>query len=336
MTMQLEDRPGSGPEGRTSPTPDRVALTEEGAGAGADRLFRRLALAAGAAVLLILLLIAISTTQQAWPAFSEFGLDYFLGTEWIPSEGLYGILPLVYGTVVVSLIAVVFAVPISIGIALFITELAHRRIRGTITLVIDLLAAVPSVVFGLWGFYQLIPVFQDVFNSIADAVSGIPVLNTLFAPGSGSSFMSAGLVLALMITPIITSVTREVFMTVPVNDKSGALALGATRWEMIKGVVIPHSSGGLTGAVMLGLGRAMGETVAVALLIGASPQISANLFGRGETMPAQIFRSLSEAGGTYRSALIGLGVCLFVITILINMSARRMVVAVDRRIKGAV
>ena len=327
MTMQLEAPPSS----EQSP---RGSLTEEGAGAGVDRLFRRVALLAGATVLLILLLIAISTTNQAWPAFSEFGAGYFFGTEWIPSEQLYGILPLVFGTVVVSLIAVVFAVPVSIGIALFITELAHRRIRGTITLVIDLLAAVPSVVFGLWGFYQLIPIFQSVFNWIADLVSGIPVLNVLFAPGSGSSFMSAGLVLALMITPIITSVTREVFMTVPVNDKSGALALGATRWEMIKGVVIPHSSGGLTGAVMLGLGRAMGETVAVALLIGASPQISANLFGRGETMPAQIFRSLSEAGGVYRSALIGLGVCLFVITILINMSARRMVVVVDRRIKG--
>ena len=329
MTMQLDRDPAA-------PTVTVDDLTAQGRGAGADRLFRRVAMFAGAMVLLILLLIAVTTTQQAWPAFSEFGAGYFFGTEWVPSEGRYGILPLVYGTVVVSLIAIVFAVPVSVGIALFITELAHRRIRGTITLVIDLLAAVPSVVFGLWGFYQLIPIFQGAFNSIADAVSPIPVLNSLFAPGSGSSFMSAGLVLALMITPIITSVTREVFMTVPVNDKSGALALGATRWEMIRGVVIPHSSGGLTGAVMLGLGRAMGETVAVALLIGASPQIAANLFGRGETMPAQIFRSLSEAGGTYRSALIGLGVCLFVLTVVINISARRLVVAVDRRTKGIV
>lgn len=326
MTLQLEAPP--------APPQGSAQLTQEGDGASADRLFRRVALAAGATVLLILVLIAVVTTDQAWPAFSELGLDYFLGTEWVPSEGLYGILPLVYGTVVVSLIAVLFAVPISVGIALFITELAHRRMRSGITLVVDLLAAVPSVVFGLWGFYTLIPVFQDVFNSIADAVAGVPVLNVLFQPGSGSSFMSAGLILALMITPIITAVTREVFNTVPVNDKSGALALGATRWEMIKGVVLPHSSGGMTGAVMLGLGRAMGETVAVALLIGASPQISANLFGRGETMPAQIFRSLSEAGGLYRSALIGLGVCLFVLTVLINVSARRLVVVVDRRMKG--
>lgn len=313
-----------------------ASLTEKGTGAGADRFFRRMAMAAGATVLLALLLIAVVTVQQSWPAFSELGAGYFFGTQWRPAEHLFGILPLAFGTVVVSLIAVVFAVPVSIGIALFITELAHRRVRGAITLVIDLLAAVPSVVFGLWGFYTLIPLFHGFFNSIADLVEPIPVLSTLFGHGSGSSFMTAGIVLALMITPIITSVTREVFMTVPENDRYGALALGATRWEMIKGVVIPHSSGGLTGAVMLGLGRAMGETVAVALLIGASPQISANLLGRGETMPAQIFRSLSEAGGTFRSALIGLGVCLFVITILINVSARKAVVVIDRRIKGTV
>ncbi|CAB4538371.1 unannotated protein [freshwater metagenome] len=330
MTTQLERPPAESEE--TS----RNLLTEQGSGAVADGIFRKVTLLSGVAVLVILVLIAVTTTKQAWPAFSEFGTSYFFGTEWIPSEGLYGILPLVYGTVLVSLIAVFFAVPLSIGIALFVTELAHRRVRSSITLVIDLLAAVPSVVFGLWGFYQLIPIFQSVFNTISEAVASIPVLNVIFGPGSGSSFMSAGLILALMIIPIITSVTREVFLTVPENDKSGSLALGATRWEMIKGVVIPHSTGGLTGAVMLGLGRAMGETVAVALLIGASPQISANLFGRGETMPAQIFRSLSEAGGVYRSALIGLGVCLFVITIVVNVSARRMVLVIDRRIKGTV
>jgi phosphate transport system permease protein len=330
MTTQLERPPAESEETSRNP------LTEKGSGALADGVFRRVTLLSGVAVLVILVLIAVTTTKQAWPAFSEFGASYFFGTEWIPSEGLYGIVPLVFGTVLVSLIAVFFAVPLSIGIALFVTELAHRRVRSSITLVIDLLAAVPSVVFGLWGFYQLIPIFQSVFNAIADAVSSIPVLNVIFGTGSGSSFMSAGLVLALMIIPIITSVTREVFLTVPENDKSGSLALGATRWEMIKGVVIPHSTGGLTGAVMLGLGRAMGETVAVALLIGASPQISANLFGRGETMPAQIFRSLSEAGGVYRSALIGLGVCLFVITIVVNVSARRMVILIDRRIKGTV
>lgn len=268
----------------TEPPPEapHVSLLTEGQGAGADKAFRITALVAGASVLVILLLIALTMTSRAWPAFSELGTSYFFGTEWIPVEGKYGILPLVWGTILVSVIALVFAVPVSIGIALFVTELAPTRLRRPVTTVIDVLAAIPSVVFGLWAFYELLPGFQSVFNSIADAVSGIPVLSTLFGPSSGASFMSAGLILALMITPIITSVTREVFTTVPVNDKSGALALGATRWEMIRGVVFPHSSGGLTGAVMLGLGRAMGETVAVALIIGARPEITLNLFGVGD------------------------------------------------------
>ncbi len=328
MTLQLDKEP-PGPLGAEPPD-----LTQEGSGGRADRAFRRAALLAGATVLLILLLIAVTTTHRAWPAFSELGASYFFGLEWIPSEGLYGIVPLVYGTILVAVIAIVLSVPISIGIALFVTEVAHRRAKGTVVTVIDLLAAVPSVVFGLWGFYYLIPRFQSLFNAISDAVSSIPVLNAVFGPSTGSSFASAGIVVALMITPIITSVTREVFMTVPDNDKAGALALGATRWEMIRGVVFPHASGGVTGAVMLGLGRAMGETVAVALLIGARPEITANIFGVGETMPSQIFRNLSEADDLFRAALIGLGVCLFVLTILINVSARRMVVLVDRRTKG--
>ncbi len=329
MTLQLDpERPAPAPE------PEPPDLTQEGSGARTDRAFRRLALLAGTTVLLVLVLIAVVTTNKAWPAFSELGASYFFGTEWIPSKGLYGIVPLVYGTILVSIIAILIAVPVSVGIALFVTEVVHRRARGAVTTTIDLLAAVPSVVFGLWGFYYLIPKFQSAFNAIHDAVASIPVLNTIFGSSTGSSFASAGIVLALMITPIITAVTREVFTTVPENDKAGALALGATRWEMIRGVVFPHASGGMTGAVMLGLGRAMGETVAVALLIGARPDITANIFGVGETMPAQIFRNLSEADDLFRAALIGLGVCLFVLTIAINVSARRMVVIVDRRTRG--
>lgn len=313
----------------------RPDLTVEGRGSRTDRVFRRGALLAGLTVLGVLALVAIVTTDKAWPAFTELGAGYFFGTEWVPSEGRYGIVPLVYGTVLVSVLAILVAVPISVGIALFVTEVVHRRVRGAVTTTIDLLAAVPSVVFGLWGFFYLIPRFQSLFNSVSDAVESIPVLGTVLGPSTGSSYASAALVLALMITPIITAVTREVFSTVPPNDKAGALALGATRWEMIRGVVFPHSTGGMTGAVMLGLGRALGETVAVALLIGARPDITANIFAVGETMPAQIFRNLSEADDLFRAALIGLGVVLFVLTILVNASARRAVVAIDRRVKGA-
>lgn len=331
MTLDTQEPP----QPRMFPEVTPPDLTVEGHGARTDRIFSRAALLAGASVLLILLLIALVTLNKAWPAFSDLGLDYFLGTEWVPSEGLYGIVPLVFGTVLVSFLAILVAVPVSVGIALFVTEVVHRRARSAVTTTIDLLAAVPSVVFGLWGFYNLLPRFQSLFNSIADAVSSVPVLRSVFGHSTGSSYASAALILALMIIPIITAVTREVFTTVPANDKAGALALGATRWEMIRGVVLPHSTGGMTGAVMLGLGRALGETVAVALLIGARPDITANIFAPGETMPAQIFRNLSEADDLFRAALIGLGVCLFLITIVVNVSARRLVVAVDRRVKGA-
>ncbi len=305
-------------------------------GAGADRTFRGLTLLSGCLVLVILALIFLSITNQAWPAFAKFGTGYFFSADWSPNAGKFGILGFVYGTAVISLIGVLLAVPTSIGIALFTSEVAPRRVSTAITMVIDLLASVPSVVFGLVGFYVLKVPLQDLYRRIGDGVADIPVLHQLFGQGSaGISLMTAGLVLAIMITPIITSVSREVFDTVPRNDKEGALALGATRSEMINSVVIPHSLGGLTGAVMLGLGRAMGETIAVTLLIGGVvPDISPNLFGSSDSMPSAIARRLSEASGLNRSALIGLGVTLFVITMLVNVASRQVVGRVDRRIKG--
>ena len=315
----------------------RSALTSNGRGAGADWIFRYAALGAGLSILFILGAIALSTTQKAWPAFAKTGLAYVFTDNWNPNTGDFGALSFIYGTIVVSLIAVVVAVPVSVGIALFVTEVAPRRWRNGLTTVIDLLAAIPSVVFGLWGFLILRPHLKDIFNWIADKVHGIPVVHSVLGPSlSGQSFMSAGLIVSLMITPIITSITREVFLTVPRNDKDGALALGATRWEMIKGVVLPHSSSGVTGAVMLGLGRAMGETIAIALVIGASPQIVANLFSQGEAMPSVIARNLNESTGDYQAALIGLGVVLFLLTVLVNIAARHLVVRFDRALKGAV
>jgi phosphate transport system permease protein len=286
-------------------------------------------------VLVVLAGIAISTTQRAWPAFSSAGLSYFTSTRWDPNTGHFGILSFVYGTLVISAIALLIAVPVSIGIALFVTEIAHRRVARVVNTTMDVLAAVPSVVFGLWGFLTLRPLLQDLYTSIASGVSGVPVLRSLFGSSTGSSFMTAGLILSVMIIPIITSISREVLRTVPANDRNGALALGATRWEAIRGVVLPHSTGGLVGASMLGLGRAMGETILVALVIGASPQIVANLFAQGEAMPSVIARNLNESSGTYQAALIGLGVCLFVLTILVNMAARTTVRTFERRMRGA-
>ncbi|MFN8018172.1 MAG: phosphate ABC transporter permease subunit PstC [Acidimicrobiales bacterium] len=306
-------------------------------GANADRGFRGLATAAGIGVLVILALIAVSTTQSAWPAFSKYGTSYFFSTDWRPNQGHYGILGFIWGTFVISAIAIAMAVPMSLGIALFSTEVAPRRVRGPITLVMDLLAAIPSVVFGLVGFLILRQPLQSFYQWLGDTFAGVPVLSSLFGQGSsGISLLTAAIVLSIMITPIITSVSREVFDTVPRNDKEGALALGATRSEMISGVVMPHSLGGVTGAVMLGLGRAMGETIAVTLLIGAaaSPKISFDLLGPGDAMPSAIARRLSEASGDTRAALIGLGVTLFVATMFVNVLSRKAVAVVDRRTKG--
>ncbi|MEY2426264.1 MAG: phosphate transport system permease protein [Actinomycetota bacterium] len=288
------------------------------------------------AILVILVLIAVTTLSNAWPALREAGFGFVTSKEWAPSEGKFGALAFMFGTGVVAAIAVTLALPVSVGIALFVTEVAPGRLRALVVAVMDLLAGIPSVVFGLWGILVLGPNVIDLYNSISRAVDPIPVLTNLFnGTQSGRAFFTAGLILAVMITPIITSVTREVFATVPGNDKDGALALGATRWEMIKGVVFPHSVGGMVGATMLGLGRAMGETIAVALVVGSTPQITANLFSTGDTMPSVIAFQFGEASGTHRAALIALGVCLFAITIVVNVSARSIVRRFDTRMRGA-
>ena len=301
----------------------------------ADEGFRLLTLVAGLTILVILVLIAVTTIHNAWPAFRHSGLSFITSREWIPNEGKFGALPFIFGTAVIATIAVLFALPVSVGIALFVTEVAPVRLRTIVVAVMDLLAVIPSVVFGLWGILVLAPNITGFYNWWSDVVDPIPVLTKLFDhTQTGRSYFTAGLILAMMITPIITSVTREVFATVPRNDKDGALALGATRWEMIKGVVFPHSIGGMVGATMLGLGRAMGETIAVALVIGSTPQIVSNVFAGGDAMPAVIANQFGEATGIHRSALIGLGVALFALTIIVNVSARSVVRRVDTRLRG--
>lgn len=325
----------------TTDLDDQATLVEgldSSRGAVADNVFRYSAFGAGLLVLVILALITITTTQAAWPAFSTYGASYFFTADWQPNQQHFGILGFIWATLVISAIGIVLAVPVSIGIALFATEVAPRRLRRSITTVMDLLAAIPSVVFGLVGFYVLKAPLQALFRQIGDACAGIPVLNRIFGQGSaGTSILLAGIVLSIMILPIITSVSREVFDTVPRNDKEGALALGATRAEMVNGVVIPHSLGGLTGAVMLGLGRAMGETIAITLLIGgsANPPLTVNVLGASDAMPSGIARYLNESSGDYRAALIGLGVTLFVITMVVNVFSRKVVNVFDRRLKGA-
>jgi phosphate transport system permease protein len=301
-----------------------------------DRVFQILALAAGLLVLAILVLIAVSTSQQASSWFSHEGLSGVFSTTWNPATNKFGSLTFVYGTVVTSVIAIIIAVPLSLGIALLLTEVVSRRMAQPIVYVIDLLAVVPSVVWGLWGILVLAPWLQKIYTSIGSGVKGIPVLGSLFGPPvSGASFFTAGLILAFMVTPIITSLSREIIATVPAIDREGAYALGATRWEMIRGAVWPHSQSGIVGSILLGLGRAMGETIAAALVIGASPQITSHLFAPGYSMPSVIADQFGEASGVFRAGLIGLGVLLFALTIIINIIARSVVARSDRRSRGA-
>ena len=300
-----------------------------------DVSFQVVALAAGLLVLVILALIAISTSQQAATWFSTEGVKIFSKT-WNPTANQFGALAFIFGTALTALIAVVLAVPVSVGIALLLTEVVPYRWSRPIVYVIDLLAVVPSVVWGLWGILVFAPWVQHIYGSVGSAVNGIPVLDSLFGPPtSGASFFTCGIILAFMITPIVTSLSREVIATVPAIDREGAYALGATRWEMIRGAVWPHSQGGVVGAVLLGLGRAMGETIAAALVIGSSATITSHLFAPGYNMPSVIANEFGEASGVFRAALMGMGVLLFAFTIIINVAARAVVERSARRQRGA-
>jgi len=276
----------------------------------ADRAFRGVAIAAAALVLLVLGMIAITMTRRAWPALDG---AFFSSTRWSAADGVFGALPFLWGTLYTAAIAVAIAVPVSLGVALFITQLAPPWLRKPMIYLVDLLAVVPSVVFGLWG---------------------VLVLSQHF--GLGRSFLTAGVILAVMITPIITSLAREVIETTPPSDKEAALALGATRWEMITASVLPHSKGGLVGAVMLGLGRAMGETIAAALVIGSAiGQLTVNPFAPGNSLPAVIANEWGEADEPHKAALIALAVTLFVITIAVNLVATAVVQRSMKRSRGA-
>lgn len=300
-------------------------------------MFRASTLAAGASILIILGLIVLTMTNRSLPVFRFEGVEFFTKSRWAPSNDVYGALAFVFGTLITSFIAVVLAVPISLGIALFITQVAPPWLKKPLIGLTDLVAVVPSVVFGLWGILVLAPRLQGWFRNIHDVVDGVPVLGQVFGPVfGGRTFMTAGLILAVMITPIISSVAREVIDTTPQADRDGALALGATRWEMITGSVLPHSMGGIVGAIMLGLGRAMGETIAAALVIGSAATITANVFSSGDSLPTVIAFQWGEATTEVkRSALIAMGLTLFVLTVLVNFAATAVVNRGTRRMQGS-
>jgi phosphate transport system permease protein len=310
-----------------SPSPSRPPSAgtwkRKGVGRRADSLFAILAGFCGTLVLLALAYMVISTTRTALPIFRSQGFSFIASSNWDPENNRFGIFAFVYGTLLTSVIALIIAVPLSVGVALFLTEYCPRRLRTPISYAVDLLAAVPSVIYGLWGVFVLLPLFlQPASSFLAKYLGFIPIFG---APAYGLSYFGAGVILSIMITPIISSLCREVFGAVPSADKHAAYALGATRWEMIREAVIPRSRGGIIGASMLGMGRALGETIAVALLIGSSFDVKASILQPGYSIAAAIANLFAEATGPQVQALVGAGVVLFAMTIVINMAARGIV-----------
>jgi phosphate transport system permease protein len=299
-----------------------------------DRIFRRITLASAIVVLLMFTGIIWSLVDGAWPALSAFGLPFLWTQVWNPVTEKFGALAPVYGTLVTSVIAMLISIPVGIGIAIFLTELCPRPLRRPIGIAVELLAGIPSIIYGIWGFFVLAPILQqNVMPGIISVVAGIPILSTLLAaPPYGISIFTAGLILAIMILPFISAITRDVFETVPSVLTEAAYGLGATRWEVLWNVVLPYSRSGVVGGVMLALGRALGETMAVTFVIGNAHRILPSLFAPGTTISATIANEFTEAvGDLYTPALIELGLILFLVTFLVLAAAQYMLYRLDLR-----
>jgi phosphate ABC transporter permease protein PstC len=288
------------------------------------------------AILALIVFFFIRLIGESGDTFSKFGLSFIFGNDWDTSKDIYHGFPLVFGTIVTSAMALIIGVPIAVATAIYTTELCPRRFRPALSLLVDLLAAVPSVVYGLWGVFVLIPRLKPFMNTVfGNWLSFIPFIGG-GAPTPGSSYFIAGLILAIMILPIVSAISREVIATVPSEQKEAALALGATRWEMIKIAVLPYSRPGITGGAMLGLGRAVGETIAVVLVIGNAATIGHHLISQGYSLAAVIANEFGEAANNpvHSSALFAAGLVLFVLTLIINAFARWFVARGERKMRG--
>jgi phosphate transport system permease protein len=294
-----------------------------------DAGFKGLMTLAALIVLGVVGLIVAELTKSSHLAWQKFGLHFFFDSSWDPVSGSFGALPFVFGTLVSSLIALIIAVPLALAVAVFVTEMCPRPLRKPISYATELLAAIPSVIYGLWAIFILVPLLR---------VNVEPVLMKYFSwtglfagPAYGIGMLAAGTILAIMIIPIISSITREVLSAVPQQQREAALALGATRWEMVRMAVLRNARAGILGAIILGLGRALGETMAVTMVIGNRPEIAKSLLAPGYTMASVIANEFAEAtGDLYLSALMEIGLALFLVTIIVNILAGLMVWTVTR------
>jgi phosphate transport system permease protein len=318
----------------------RTFLLSRGNSAIADRGFSWLMLLCALSIFAIVVLIATELVIRSQLAWGKFGLDFFykayLDTYtnqpmyWDPVNGHFSALPFVYGTLVSSFLALLLAVPLAIGVAVFLTEMCPQALRGPLAFITELLAAIPSVIYGLWAVFVLVPLLREHVNPLLIQLFGWTGFFNDDNP-TGLGFVAAGVILAIMILPIISSLTREVMTAVPHSQREAVLALGATRWEMIRTGVLRNARIGMVGAVILGLGRALGETMAVTMVIGNSPEIHRSLLANGSSMASVIANEFAEASGDlHLSALMELGLALFIVTIIVNAFARLLVWAVTR------
>lgn len=300
-----------------------------------DKAFYWTTRIAAISVLLILGGIILSLIAGAWPAMKEYGFAFLWTARWAPSADppVLGALGPVYGTLVTSVIAMVIAIPVGLGIAIFLTELCPQWLRRPIGIAIELLAGIPSIIYGMWGFFVLGPFLANTFQpAMIGLFEGVPVLGSIFGgPPSYLSLFNASLVLAIMVLPFITAISRDVFATVPPVLKEAAYGVGCTTWEVVRNVVLPYTRVGVIGGVMLALGRALGETMAVTFIIGNSFRISPSIFAPGTTISAAIASEFAESDGLHQSGLMLLGLLLFILTFFVLAAARLMLMRLERK-----
>ena len=311
------------------PSPIRQYLNTCSNGGFADKSFAMLMLICALSIFAIVLFILTILIVRSKLSLAQFGFGFFMRSAWDPVSGDFGALPFIFGTLATSLLALAMAVPLALGVAIFLSELCPAKLRAPISFLTELLAAIPSVVYGLWAVFVLVPIMRDQMGPLLVKYLGW----TGFFDGYnfGVGLLTASIILAIMILPIISSITRDIMQAVPTSQREAVLALGATRWEMIRTGVLRNARIGIVGAVILGLGRALGETMAVTMVIGNHPAISKSLFAPGYTLASVIANEFSEAtGDLYLSALIEIGLALFLVTIVVNAIARALVWAVTR------
>jgi phosphate transport system permease protein len=307
----------------------QAPLLRAASGEVPDQIFKFAMRLCGLTILAVLVLIVYELLRGSTLSWQTFHFHFFAASDWDPVNELFGALPFVYGTLVSSILALIIAVPLSVGVAVFTTEMCPKALRGPLSFFVELLAAIPSVIYGMWAIFVLVPLLSQYVQPPLAKTLG---WTSLFSgPIFGYSMLAAGVILAIMIIPIISSITREVLMVVPQHQREAVLALGATRWEMIRLGVLRNARAGIVGGIILGLGRALGETMAVTMVIGNRPEIAKSLFAPGYTMASVLANEFSEAtGDKYLSALIEIGLALFIVTIIVNALARLLVWTVTR------